>query len=382
MLTTHAGSLARPIELLDLMDAKLKGQPYDENAFQARVRSSVADIVKRQTDIGIDVITDGEQSKNSFSGYVSERLDGFERDTSSGRPPRLDSPEGKLFPEYYEQYVNRRPAVGPGGRLACVGPITYRGHEAVQTDIANLKAALNGTDPGDVFMPAVGPGFFAHPNGGVRDEHYRNEEALLEALGEALRDEYLAIIEAGFLLQIDDPSLTRLYHLDPAIDIAERRKHTAMYVEGLNHSLRGIPPERIRYHTCYGIDEGPRVTDIPLKDYLDLMLNINAEGVSYEQANPRHDHEWHVWETTKLPEGKVLIPGVISHSTNIVEHPELVAERIVRVAKLVGRENVIAGIDCGFSTSASYDLSVHPTVAWAKFEALVEGAQLATKQLW
>jgi 5-methyltetrahydropteroyltriglutamate--homocysteine methyltransferase len=216
----------------------------------------------------------------------------------------------------------------------------------------------------------------------MSNQFYKSEEELLNALFEALREEYLAIVDGGFLLQIDDPSLTRLYHLDPATDVEERRKGSEMYIEALNHALRGIPPEKVRYHTCYGIDEGPRVTDIPLKDYLDLMLSINAEGYSYEQANVRHDHEWHLWETVKLPEGKILIPGIISHSSNIVEHPELICERIVRLARLVGRENVIAGVDCGFSSSASYDLAIHPTVVWAKFEALAEGASLATRELW
>jgi 5-methyltetrahydropteroyltriglutamate--homocysteine methyltransferase len=383
ILTTHAGSLARPTELLDLMDARLKGEPYDEKAYRERVRSAVAECVRKQVETGIDVVTDGEQSKVSFASYAAERLHGFDRDLRARRPPRLDTPEGRLFPEYYEQYVKRRPQVGGrAGSLVCVGSISYAGQDAVQTDIANLRAALKGLSPEEVFVPAVGAGFFVHPGGGLVDEHYGNEEALLAALFEALREEYLAIVNAGFLLQIDDPSLTRLYHLDPSTSVEERQKGSRMYVEALNYALRGISPERIRYHTCYGIDEGPRVTDLPLEDYVDLMLGINAEGYSFEQANPRHDHEWHVWEEVKLPEGKVLIPGVISHSTNIVEHPRLVAERLVRLARLVGRENVIAGVDCGFSTSASYDLAVHPTVVWAKFEALVEGAQLATKELW
>jgi 5-methyltetrahydropteroyltriglutamate--homocysteine methyltransferase len=383
ILTTHAGSLARPRDLLDMMDARLKGEPYDEATYSVRVRSAVAECVRKQVDTGIDIVTDGEQSKVSFASYVAERLHGFNRELRSRRPPRLDTPEGQLFPEYYAEYVKRRPQVGGrAGSLVCVGPITYASHEAVQTDIANLRAALSGLQPEEVFVPAVAAGFFVHPGGALVNEYYRSEEELLHALFEALREEYLAIVDSGFLLQIDDPSLTRLYHLDPGTSIEERRQRSQIYIEALNHALRGIPQERVRYHTCYGIDEGPRVTDIPFEDYVDLMLDINAQAYSYEQANPRHDHEWHVWENVKLPEGKILIPGVISHSTNIVEHPKLVAERLVRLARLVGRENVIGGVDCGFSSSASYDLAIHPTVVWAKFQALAEGAGLATHELW
>jgi 5-methyltetrahydropteroyltriglutamate--homocysteine methyltransferase len=382
ILTTHIGSLTRPNDLMQMMDARLKGEPYDERAYDARVREAVADSVRKQVKTGLDIVTDGEQSKPGFNSYVVERLTGFERQPAAGRPPRLDSEEGRAFPEYYAEYVKRRPPIGPSGALVCVGPIQYVGQAAVQTDIDNLKAALGGLQPEEVFMPAIPAGFFVHPVGGTRNTYYKTQEEFLYALGEALREEYLAITKAGFILQIDDPSLTRLYHFDPSLSLEERRKGTESYIEALNHSLRGIRPERIRYHTCYGIDEGPRVTDIPLTAYLDLMLKINAEAYSYEQANPRHDHEWHVWEDVKLPDGKILIPGVVSHATNIVDHPELVAERIVRLAKLVGRENVVAAPDCGFATVASYDLAIHPTVVWAKFQAMKEGAQLATQQLW
>lgn len=382
ILTTHIGSLARPKDLLDMMDAKLKGEPYDSAAYATRVRGAVADSVAKQIETGIDVITDGEQSKPGFNSYVVERLTGFERQAAAGRPPRLDSEEGRAFPEYYEQYVKRRAPIGPSGALVCVGPISYIGHAAVQTDIDNLKAAVSGRQSEEIFMPAIPAGFFVHPSGGTGNSYYKTQDEFLYALGDALREEYLAITHAGFILQIDDPSLTRLYHSDPSASLEERRKNSERYVEALNHSLRGIPPEKIRYHTCYGIDEGPRVTDLPLTAYLDLMLKINAEAYSYEQANPRHDHEWHVWEDVKLPEGKILIPGVVSHSTNIVDHPELIAERLVRHAKLVGRENVIAAPDCGFATVASYDLAIHPTVVWAKFQAMEEGARLATQQLW
>jgi 5-methyltetrahydropteroyltriglutamate--homocysteine methyltransferase len=382
ILTTHCGSLARPTDLLDMMDARLKGEPYDRAAYDARVRSAVADSVRQQVETGIDVVTDGEQSKPGFNSYVADRLSGYERRPSAGRPPRLDSEEGRAFPEYYEQYVKRRAPIGPGGALVCVGPISYTGQAAVQTDVENLKAALGGLQAEEVFMPAIPAGFFVHPSSTAGNSYYKTYEEYLYALGEALREEYLAITNAGFILQIDDPSLTRLYHSSPAATLEERQKASEIYIEALNYSMRGIPPEQIRYHTCYGIDEGPRVTDLPFRAYVDLMLKVNAQAYSYEQANPRHDHEYHVWEDVKLPEGKMLIPGVVSHSTNIVDHPELIAERLVRLAKLVGRENVIAAPDCGFATVASYDLAVHPTVVWAKFQAMAEGARLATKQLW
>lgn len=381
ILTTHIGSLARPDDLLDLMSARLNGEVYDRQAYDARVRTAVAESVRRQVACGLDVVTDGEQSKPSFNAYVADRLSGFERRPAASRNPRLNSPEGRAFPEYYEQYVKRRPPIGPGGALACVGPVSYTGHEAVRADVDNLKAALVGQHPEEVFMPAISAGFFVQP-AATPGSHYSTQEEFLQALGEALREEYLAVVDAGFLLQIDDPSLTRLYHFDASLPVEERRKRSELYIEALNYSLRGIPPERIRYHTCYGIDEGPRVTDIPFRDYVELMLKVNAQAYSYEQANPRHEHEWHVWEDVKLPEGKILIPGVVGHSSNFVDHPEWVAERLVRTARLVGRENVIAAPDCGFATVASYDLAVHPTVVWAKFEAMVEGARLATRQLW
>jgi 5-methyltetrahydropteroyltriglutamate--homocysteine methyltransferase len=382
ILTTHIGSLARPRDLMEMMDARLKGEPVDDAAYQKRVRDAVEESVKQQIESGIDIPTDGEQSKPGFNNYVANRLSGFERRPSSGRPPRLDSEEGRAFPEYYAEYVKRRAPIGPTGALVCTGPIQYTGQAEVQRDIGNLTAALDGLPHEEAFMPAIPAGFFVHPTGGTGNEHYKTQEEFLYALGDALREEYLAITRAGFILQIDDPSLTRLYHSKPGATLEERRNGAEAYIEALNHSLRGIPPEQIRYHTCYGIDEGPRTTDLPLTAYLDLMLKINAEAYSYEQANGQHDHEWHVWEEVKLPEGKILIPGVVSHSTNIVDHPELVAERLVRTAKLVGRENVIAAPDCGFATVASYDLAVHPTVVWAKFEAMADGARLASQRLW
>jgi 5-methyltetrahydropteroyltriglutamate--homocysteine methyltransferase len=378
ILTTHVGSLARPRDLLELMDAKLRGKPYDSEAYKARVRNGVAEVVGKQVECGVDVVTDGEQGKASFNAYVVERLTGFEPVASSEEriAARMKLDEALAFPEYYEKYfAEHMCGVGPNQQVACTGPVTYKGQEAVRSDIENLKAALKGLKPEEVFMPAIAPGFWSN-------QYYRTDEEFQYALAEALRVEYLAIVDAGFILQIDDPSLTRLYRTAPSLSVAERVRDAEIYIEALNHALRGIPPEKIRYHTCYGINEGPRIFDIALKDIVGLMLKVNAEAISFEGANARHEHEWHVWEDVKLPAGKILIPGVITHCSNIVEHPELVAERITNHAKLVGRENVIGGGDCGFSSQATLTPEVHPTVVWAKFRALAEGARLATKKLW
>jgi 5-methyltetrahydropteroyltriglutamate--homocysteine methyltransferase len=378
ILTTHAGSLARPKDLLEIMDAKLKGLPYDSEAYAKRVRSAVAEVVRKQVECGVDIVTDGEQGKASFNAYVVERLTGFEPVASSAEriAARMKLNEALAFPEYYEKYfAEHMCGVGPNLQVVCTGPIVHKGQDAVRTDIENLKAALKGLTPEEVFMPAIAPGFWSN-------QYYRTDEEFQYALAEALRVEYLAIVDAGFILQIDDPSLTRLYRTDPSLKVAERVRDAEIYIEALNHALRGIPPEKIRYHTCYGINEGPRIFDIALIDIVGLLLKVNAEAISFEAANARHEHEWHVWEKVKLPAGKILIPGVITHCSNIVEHPELVAERITNYAKLVGRENVIGGGDCGFSSQATLTPEIHPTVVWAKFQAMTEGAQLATKKLW
>jgi len=356
ILVTHAGSLARPKDLLEMMDAKLSGRSYDQAAYGKRIRNAVADMVRNQVQCGIDIVTDGEQSKPSFNAYLIERLTGFEAVASSEEriAARMKTDEARAFPEYYEKYfAEHMCSVGPNLPVACTGPITYKGQEAVRTDIENLKAALNDLAPEAVFMPAIAPGFFSN-------QYYPTDKEFLYALAEALRVEYQAIIDAGFLLQIDDPSLTRLYRTDPALSVADRTRDAEIYIEALNYALRGIAPEKIRYHTCYGINEGPRIFDIGLKDIIGLMLKVNAEAISFENANARHEHEWRLWEDIKLPAGKILIPGVITHCSNIVEHPELVAERICRYAKLVGRENVIGGSDCGFSSQATFTPEITP----------------------
>jgi 5-methyltetrahydropteroyltriglutamate--homocysteine methyltransferase len=379
ILTTHCGSLARPKDLLDLMKAKANGQPYDEGVYTSRVRHAVSEIVRQQSENGIDVVTDGEQGKLGFYAYVRERLAGFEAKTPPPGGWKQWAAEVAMFPEYYENYFSRRMmggSIAPRRPMVCTGPVSYRGQDEIRQDIDNLNAALTGLHAVEVFVPAVAP------SGVGSNEFYRSDEEFLHAVGDALRIEYQAIIDAGFILQIDDPWLTEVHSQDPSLSFAERRKIAERSIEALNYALRGIPPEKIRFHTCYGINEGPRVHDAPLHEIVDLVLKVNAGAYAFEAANPRHEHEYHVWESVKLPAGKILIPGVITHCSNIVEHPELIAERISRYAKIVGRENVIAGSDCGFSSQATYNPEVHPKVVWAKFQAMAEGARLATKQLW
>ena len=374
ILTTHVGSLPRPRDLLDQMKEKLAGRApggYDE-----RVRRAVAECVRRQAETGIDILTDGEQSKPGFFMYARERLEGFEPRPKMKKP--FFPAEVNAFPEYYAEYFKQAMiggAIAPAVPLVCTGPVKYRGEEALGRDIDNLKAALKGAGHRAAFMPAVAP------SGVGSNEYYRSEEEFFHAVGAALRTEYQAIVDAGFLLQVDDPFLTDIF-ADPALDTKQRRARAAMYVEAINLSLRGIAAEKVRFHTCYGINEGPRIHEAALSDVVGYMLKVNAGAYSFEAANPRHEHEYHLWEKVKLPKGKKLIPGVITHASNIVEHPELIAERLVRFAKRVGRENVIAGADCGFSSQATYHTEVHPTVVWAKFEALRDGARLASKQLW
>jgi 5-methyltetrahydropteroyltriglutamate--homocysteine methyltransferase len=376
ILTTHVGSLPRPMDLLDLMKTMLIGQLDDEEAYAARIRQAVTDVVRQQVEHGIDVVTDGEQGKVGFFRYISERLTGFEarpRMGASGFGLEVDE-----FPEYYEQYFKRfmmGGGIAPPTGLVCTEPVSYRGLAALQRDIDNLKSATQGARAREVFMPAVAP------SGVGRNEYYPSDEAYFFALAEALHTEYQAIVDAGFVLQVDDPWLSELFSYS-GLPKDECRELGETYVAAVNHALTGIPPESVRYHTCYGINEGPRVHDAPLSDLVDLLLKVNAGAYSFEAANARHEHEYHVWERVKLPEGKILIPGVITHGCNIVEHPELIAERLVRFARIVGRENVLAGADCGFSSQATYNPEVHPKIMWAKFDAMAEGARIASKALW
>jgi 5-methyltetrahydropteroyltriglutamate--homocysteine methyltransferase len=376
IITTHVGSLPRPRDLLDLMKAKLSGAAYDPAAYDARVRSAVADCVRMQADCGIDVVADGEMSKSGFFFYVQDRLEGFE--PRPGKAPPLFAAERAAFPEYYEDYFKRAMmggSVAPSAPMFCVGPVRYIGAELLRKDLDNLKAALTGVPHVEAFVPAVAP------SGVGSNDYYKSDEEYLFAVADALALEYRAIVEAGFLVQIDDPFLADVF-AEPGLDDAQKRKKAQVYVEATNHALRGIAPERVRFHTCYGINEGPRMYEASLGDLVDQMLQVNAGGYSFEAANCRHEHEYHLWERVKLPEGKVIIPGVITHASNIVEHPELIAERITRFTERVGRENVIPSADCGFSSQAMYKTEVHPKVVLEKFKALAEGARIASKRLW
>jgi 5-methyltetrahydropteroyltriglutamate--homocysteine methyltransferase len=367
--TTHVGSLPRPDALSKMM---ADGDTHSP-AYLSAVRAAVNDVVRRQVDVGLDVIDDGEQSKPGFITYIHERLGGME--ARKDNPPHIDTREKRSFPEFYAHgHSGSRPAP-----MLCTGPVRYIGQKALQTDIENLKGALKGKSVVDVFMPAVSPGQVVryHVN-----RHYKTDDEFLLAVGEALREEYKAILDAGFMLQIDDPHLAMHYMLEPEMSLDDVRRWANHYVELLNHILRDLPPERIRHHTCYGINMGPRTHDIEFKHLVDIVLKIRANYYSFEAANPRHEHEWKIWANTKLAPGKAIIPGVITHCSVLVEHPELVSERIQKYARLVGRENVLAGADCGFASMPRAIAEVHPTIVWAKFESLREGARLATKHLW
>jgi 5-methyltetrahydropteroyltriglutamate--homocysteine methyltransferase len=374
ILTTHAGSLPRPPDLLDLV-ASGGSAAFEHRGSADRLRSAVRDIVRRQAELGVDVIDDGEYSKPSFVSYINDRLGGYEVDTRSGpRNQWASSREGRSFPEFYAQ---THPA-STHTHMICTGPITYKGHQQLQRDIGNLKAALTGVAAEEAFMPAISP---SNIEDWQKNAYYKSQEEYIFAIAEAMREEYRAIVEANLLLQIDDPRLVTYYIIHPEASIADCRKWAELRVAALNHALRDIPPEKIRFHTCYGINMGPRIHDMELKDIVDIILKIRAGAYSFEAANPRHEHEWKVWKDVKLPDGKILIPGVISHSTILVEHPELVADRIARYADIVGRENVIAGSDCGFATFAG-SKEVHPSIVWAKLKALSDGARIASSQLW
>jgi len=371
ILTMHAGSLARPPDLREMVLAKSNGEPYDADVLAARLYSAVAEVVQQQIAVNLDSINDGEFSKVSFTSYARERL--------SGHEPRVAQPSEVLsriygrdlleFPEYFEGRGN----LG-GKEVVCTGPLRYIGQEALQTDIDNFKAALQGVEDREPFLPAVAPGTVEH---WMENAYYPSDEIFLNAIADAMHEEYKAITDAGFLLQIDDPDLADAWQIHPEMSVPEYRKFAELRIEALNYALRDIPEESVRFHMCWGSYHGPHLYDIPLRDIVDLILKVKAAGYSIEASNPRHDHEWQVWQDVKLPDGKVLIPGVVGHACDFVEHPELIAERLLKYAGLVGRDNVIAGTDCGLGTRVG-----HPKIAWAKFEALAEGAQLASKRLW
>jgi 5-methyltetrahydropteroyltriglutamate--homocysteine methyltransferase len=380
ILTSHVGSLIRPPELIEFLRAQAERRPVDEAAFAKCLTDSVADIVQRQAAAGIDVVDDGEFGKTiSWSQYALERLSGFDRrPMKAGANPFARGADRTKFAEFYAE-LDARDAPATQSEAVCIGPIAYVGQAALQRDIDNLKTALAKVNVTEAFLPVAAPASVIPDR---KNEYYPSEDACLQAIAEAMRTEYRMIVDAGFLVQLDDARTAVTYdRMVPPASFADYRDWVARYVEVVNHALEGIPEDRVRYHVCWGSWPGPHTTDVPLRDIVDLILKMRVGAYVIEGANPRHEHEWKVWQNVKLPPGKVLIPGVISHATNIVEHPELVCERIVRLAKLVGRENIIAGTDCGFAQSPMYR-RVHPSIMWAKLEALAAGAQLASMELW
>ncbi|MGA7485580.1 MAG: cobalamin-independent methionine synthase II family protein [Xanthobacteraceae bacterium] len=380
ILTTHVGSLIRPQPLQEFLRAKQAGRPFDQSAYDQCLTRSVADVVRRQAETGIDVISDGEFGKSiSWSQYVLERLSGFERrPVKPGANPFQRGADRARFGEFYAE-LDAREEVATRTDSVCVGPIAYTGQQELQRDIDNFKAALAGVEVEEAFLPVAAPASVIPDR---KNEYYKSDEECLVAIGAAMRTEYKMIVEAGFVLQLDDARAAVTYdRMVPPASFADYRKWVDMHMDVLNQAIAGLPPDRIRYHVCWGSWPGPHTTDVPLKDIVDLILKVNVGAYVIEGANPRHEHEWKVWEDVTLPEGKLLIPGVISHATNVVEHPELVAERIGRYARLVGRENVLAGTDCGFAQGPFYR-RVHPSIMWAKLEALAQGARLASKELW
>ena len=373
IVITHTGSLPRPPALSALL---FSHKPDEATELASATGEAVTDIVARQLDLGIDMVSDGEQSKVSFQVYALDRLTGLK--PIQPLPGVRRTRENIAFPAYY------RGGVHPGSaqaRFACTGAIEYKGQERLAGDIDNLKAALRERDPVDAFMPSVSPSSLASQ---MVNQHYAGEEEFVLACAEAMRVEYETIVAAGFHLQIDDPRLAMHYMLSPDQTVEQTRAWTRRRIEILNHALRNIPPERVRHHTCYGINMGPRVSDFELRHLADLLLEIRAKYYSLEMANPRHEHEWRVWREVDLPADKVLVPGCITHASVIVEHPDLVAERITRLAGVVGRERVMASTDCGFASTINPNAppEVEPEIVWAKFQSLVEGARLATKRLW
>jgi 5-methyltetrahydropteroyltriglutamate--homocysteine methyltransferase len=384
IITSHVGSLPRPQELVKRLVDLENGEPVDLADLEARIRASVNDVVKRQSELGIDVVNDGEHSKSNFATYLPRRLTGLEpvdvtfEWTGSSRDKLEFGPVYEENRAIYAARPSRLEAPRGHRSYACTGPIQYIGQADVQRDIENFKAAMSETGAMEGFMTALSPNMLVPrcPN-----RFYDSDEAYAYALADALREEYRAITDAGIIVQIDDPHIITVYDRDPSLTVPDCRRLMQQYIEIINHALRGIPEELVRLHTCYSTNVAPRAHDLELKDYVDLMFTINAQGYTFEAANPRHDHEWAVFGEVKMPSHKILLPGMVSHCVTLVEHPELVAQRIERYASVVGRERVIASNDCGFATAGAHD-EVHPLVAWAKMKALVEGARIASQRLW
>jgi 5-methyltetrahydropteroyltriglutamate--homocysteine methyltransferase len=402
ILVTHVGSLVRPMSIRNILSARDHGQNYDEASYQKTLRDEVAGVVRHQATVGVDIVSDGEYGKAGWIRYVSERLGGFVhrpfREGDREPNPVYVIREAEKFPEFYAAYTPiqyydwltpEESKTGLKNDVAalrqnllvweCVAPIAYQGQEAVRQDIDNFKAALKGVAVTCAFMPVAAP---MSARGLWLNAFYKNDEEIVVALADALKEEYKAIVDAGFILQLDDAFLAHEYdRLLGLMSAREVHKYAERCIDLTNYALTGIPEDKVRYHVCWGSWNAPHTTDVPLKTLSDLILKVKAQAYSLESANPRHEHEWMVWKDVKLPDGKILIPGIVTHSTNVVEHPELVAWRIKNFADVVGRENVIAGTDCGFAQSFNI-VRCHPSVQWAKLEALAEGARMASKELW
>jgi 5-methyltetrahydropteroyltriglutamate--homocysteine methyltransferase len=379
ILTTHAGALPRAPGLREMVFARAEGKPYDRKALSAKLRSEVAEVVRRQAACGIDSVNDGEVGKTNFTNYVRERLSGFEmRDYRPGVDPaplNITARDARDFPQYFAGGKGTLGGAAQRRQLAvCVAPLRYVGRAALEEDLQNFRAALAGVKAAEAYLPANTPGTIEH---WLRNEHYPSEEAFVEAIAEAMREEYQAIVAAGFLLQIDDPDLPDGWQMYPDMSVRDYRRYASLRVDAINHALRGIPREKVRLHVCWGSFHGPHRNDIPLADIIDIIFRVRASSYSIEASNPCHEHEWRVFENAKLPEGAVLIPGVVGHACDFIEHPELVAERLERYAKLVGRENVMGGTDCGLGPRVG-----SAEIAWAKLEALAKGARIASRRLW
>jgi 5-methyltetrahydropteroyltriglutamate--homocysteine methyltransferase len=375
ILVSHVGSLARPTDLMELLLARNEGKPFDAALLARCTRESVAEVVAKQIECGIDVVNDGELGKSNFSRYTKERLGGFvERAAGADfKPTSIFGRDLKEFTEYFNR--GGRTSIGHHARVFyCVEPLKYIGRAEVDADIANLKEALQGKPHAEAFLPAIAPGTMEH---WMKNEFYKSDEEYLFAIAEAMGEEYKAIVDAGLILQIDDPDLADAWQMFPDMSLNEYRKYQELRIAALNHGLRDLPIERIRFHMCWGSYHGPHKYDIPLNAIADLILKVRASCFSIEASNPCHDHEWRVWQDVKLPEGKMLMPGVIGHYSDFIEHPQAIADRLVRYGEIVGRENIIAGTDCGIGSRVG-----HPQVGWAKFQALAEGARIASKKLW
>ncbi len=376
ILTTHVGSLIRPQALLDLAEQQAKSPDSELPEYTQCLRDSVAEVVRQQAAAGVDLVNDGEFGKSSWAAYVLERMDGFEIRRDQLQPLNWLGRDRERFEDFFRQEMPGALTGGPAE--VCVGPITYTGQAEVQRDLDNLKAALNGVDVEEAFFTTVAPASTAY--NGI-NEYYGSEEEYVYAIAEALREEYMAVHNAGFLVQVDDAVLANMYDFLAEQSPETYERWARLRIEALNHALRDIPEDRVRYHICFGSWHVPHVADAEMKDMVDLILSVNAGAYTFEAANARHEHEFEVWENVNVPEGKILIPGVVTHHSTTVEHPDLVAQRLIRYANATSREQVIGGTDCGFAQSKGVQ-RVHPSVMWAKLEALAEGARRASKKLW